>query len=322
MEMAASHSAVLVCLLAACLSPVAAEFISDLGSSPQDENHALELKAEQFWDPVVEAAEKTKMEAYYTKEHEALYSDMERVIAELPAENVYVRKALGEGLEALRSADKAVVADAEQAAQIASERLAVPAGAHTSTWSFLTGGQDFFKQVIRSFVNGGSRFPERLQKQIGNRQADVLPLLRGTQAVTGNVLRDSKLASARGFDVLKYDLYNKGVPATPEAAKAVANRLVDAAGDTRHRFMHGITNVANSIANDEKGKHDDPSVTVLRASLQSTPGLIESSNNHIEPLVTVGKPSLNFDTTLQRKSGELAMPSLSRAIYTEQLVSV
>merc|ERR1719230_1799037 len=165
----ASSAGILMLVLTACPSPSTAEFISDLGTSPQDESRALEVKSEQFWEPIVTAAEKTKMEAYYTQEHEALYADVQKVLQELPAENVYVREALGQALEALKSADRTVLANAEESAKIASDKLAVPAGAQTSDWSFLRGGQDFFRQVIRNFVSGGSRFPERLKEQVGNR---------------------------------------------------------------------------------------------------------------------------------------------------------
>jgi len=241
------------------------EVFSDLGDfaagpSPGDERRALEIKAEQFWDSVLGAAKDSKI-----TEHLELYEATEKVIAELPSENTYVRDALTEVLQRLRRADTKVLEQAVQTSELASEKLvAGPEG--ESLYSFFTGGHNFLSEALRRFVAGG-RYPERLAEHVQRRQADILPVLRGAAGSAGNVLSDSRLASKRSFDVLKYDIYNKDVPKTPQAAKDLAYRLVDAAGETRHRFLNFVTQTVNGIASDHAGRNDSAAATVTRSEV-------------------------------------------------------
>merc|ERR1719265_2165963 len=80
---------------------------------------------------------------------------------------------------------------------------------------------------------------------------------------------DCRLASQRSFDALKYDIYNKDVPKTPENAKALAYRLVEAVGETRHKFMRFVTEAADSIARDTAAKDEPAATTVIKSSLQA-----------------------------------------------------
>jgi len=249
-----------------------AEIISDLGggvgASVVDENRALEIKAESFWQTVLTAAEDMKM-----TEHMALYAETKKVIAELPVENEYVRTELSQALKLLQQADELILASAVQSSGLAEGRLAAPAG--EAGFSFFSGGQNFLKMALQRFVSGGN-FPERLRGHVEQRQADILPVLRGAATSSGNVLANSREASKRSFDVLKYDIYNKGVPKTPQAAKDVAYKLVDAAGETRHRFMQFITRTVSGIGRDFAGRSDDAAVTVMQSSLRSAEARAEA----------------------------------------------
>jgi len=240
------------------------DIISDLTGGSSDESRALEIKADKFWRSVLDAAEAMKME-----EHLALYRDTETVIAGLPSENSYVREALSEALMRLQRADEMVLSQSVQSSGLAEERLEAGPGAGAGFLSFLTGGQNFLSQALKRFVDGG-QYSERLMQHIKGRQADILPTLRGTAAITGNVLTDCRLTSKRSFDALKYDIYNKGVPKTPEEAKAIAHRLVDAAGATRRRFTQFIVGSVTSITRDEEEKSERPAATVVRTSLEET----------------------------------------------------
>lgn len=259
-------SSIAVVLACSAAAAAAQEVYSDLGEllagpSPGDERRALEIKAEQFWDTVLGAAKDMKM-----TEHAELYEATEKVIADLPAENTYVRDALAEVLQRLRRADTAVLSQAVTSSDVAGERLAAgPEG--ESFYSFFTGGQNFLSEALRRFVAGG-RYPEKLAEQVARRQADILPVLRGTAGSAGDVLKDSRLASKRSFDVLKYDIYNKDVPKTPQAAKDLAYRLVDAAGETRRRFTQFVTQAVRGVAADFEGRNDSAGATVTRSELR------------------------------------------------------
>jgi hypothetical protein len=240
------------------------DVISDLTTSSTDETRALEIKATQFWRPILEAAEELHLDA-----HDAVVHDATRIAGDLPEENSYVRQALLDAADHLRRADQAVLNQAVRSSSLASEHMT---GSEAGDWnsffsSWSTTGPKFLTQALRRFVSEG-RYSERLLEQVANRQADILPVLRGVSSETGSVLSDCRLASKRAFDLLKYDIYNKGVPKTPEAAKAVAHRLVDAAGETRHRFSQLIVEMANGLARDVEGRKDSAGATVTRSSLQ------------------------------------------------------
>jgi len=238
-----------------------ADIISDLTSSSFDEKRALEIKAGQFWDGVLKASEEMNMET-----HVAVYDEAEAVLASLPAENDYVRKALQESLTRLKRADETVLLQSVRTSQTASDSLASPVTG--DFFSFMKGGQNFFAQAIRGFVDGG-RYSEKLVRHVGERQGEILPVLQETNEITGNVLKDCRLASQRSFDVLKYDIYNKDVPKTPENAKALAYRMVEAVGETRHKFMRFVTEAADSIARDTAEKDEPAATTVIKSSLRA-----------------------------------------------------
>lgn len=243
------------------------EYISDMVVGDSDQTRALEVKAEQFWGSILAAAKGAKM-----SEHAQLYADTQKVISELPTEHAYVKEALVEALSHLKHADDLVLVQAVSSTELASEELGKPmSGSKESAFSFMTGGKwmSFFKQRLDSFANEGGDYSRRLVELVAERQADILPMLQGTAEITGNVLSDCRIAQKRSFDALKYDIYVRlrGAPRTPENAKEVANRLVDAAGETRHRFTRFVTETVSRIAKDTEGKHDGAAVTVTRASV-------------------------------------------------------
>lgn len=257
-------SSVLLILSASALQLGArAEVISDVVTSSGDERRALELRAEQFWTGIADVARDMNLER-----HLELYADVERVVSDLPPENSYVREALRESLEKLRNADELVLSQGLESSRLASDKLLAPSTASSAS-SFLFGGQNFFQEAFRSLTDS-RRYSDRLLEHIKQRQIDVLPTLRATAAGAGSVLSDCRVASKRAFDVPKYDIYNKGVPKTPKSAKDVADRLVDAAAETRKRFTGFVVQLANGLAQDVGRRDENPSRTVTRASLERT----------------------------------------------------
>lgn len=255
---------VLIVLSASAFSAFAfgPDIISDITSPVADERRALEIKSEEFWQLIKQVAQETKL-----GEHLAVYDDAEAALAAMPAENEHVHALLAEALVHLRRADGKVLEQAVQSSELAAVKLAtgpVP----ESALSFLTGGQNFLSSAIRRFVGGGG-YENRAAADVTGRQADILPTLRGAAEISGNVLSDCRMASKLSFDLLKYDIYNKGVAKTPEAAKAAAYRVVDAAGQTRHHFMQGIVGMANAIAKDTQEKDVAPSAKVTQSLLSS-----------------------------------------------------
>lgn len=143
-------------------------------------------------------------------------------------------------------------------------RLAAPAG--EQAWSFFSAGQNFLNLALKRFVAGG-QFPERLAEHVRQRQGEILPLLKGAADSGGSVLSDTRLASKLAFDALKSDIYTKGAPKTPQAAKDVAYALVDAAAETRRRYLAFITQSAEAIARDASGQRESASAVTARARI-------------------------------------------------------
>jgi len=250
--------------LAVSLQPVVADIISDITTSESDEYSALQVKAELFWKPIVSAAEDIQMEKHFT-----LYAHAEDVISSLPAENDYVRQTLRDALNHLKIADDASLKQALASSRLAQDQLDAPAGQGSSGFSFLTGGAigSVWKAALKRFVGGGS-YPEKLMEHVGQRQDSILPVLRGAAGATGDVLSNCRLASKKSFDVRKYDIYNKGAPKTPQMAKDLADKIIEAAGHTRHQFTKSITDMVKGITNDEQGKHEGAAATVTKESLR------------------------------------------------------
>jgi len=252
----ASLSGLMLLANVAITSAIESDIISDIVTPISDERRALEIKSYDFWNMVKEAGQQTKLD-----EHLEVYEDIESVIAALPAQNSHVRDLLFQALALLRSADAAVLQQSVEMSGMASERLQ-SASLPESMFSFLTGGQNFLALAINRCVGGS--YASKVNNQVSSRQADVLPSLRGAASVSSSVLQNCRLASKLGFDVMKYDIYNSGVPKTPPNAKTAASKLVDAAGQTRHQFMQGITGIASALTKDTEEKHIAPSATVTK----------------------------------------------------------
>mmetsp|Transcript_125 Transcript_125/g.253 ORF Transcript_125/g.253 Transcript_125/m.253 type:complete len:607 (+) Transcript_125:73-1893(+) len=173
--------------------------------------------------------------------HEALYKDVEAVISELPAENSYIREALQEAVAKLHHADDALE---KQALTSLPDELTVPAGGTAEGRSFLCS-----LQKLIGFSCQGS--PD---EKVQQRTAAVLPSLRGAAKVTEDLLAETRRATERGFDVLKFDLYEGGVPKTPEAAKKVAQRIVDAAKEDREKFLQPVVTSVGGIKGDVRAE--------------------------------------------------------------------
>jgi len=251
-----------VLALATSVWPVLADIISDITTSESDEFSALQIKAEMFWKPILNAAEDVQME-----KHLQLYADAEAIIKDLPAENKYVRQTLREALDHLKSADDISFKQALSSSRVAQDKLDAPCDTSGNGLSFISGGQNFLKTALQRFIGGG-HYPAKLVEHVEKRQADILPVLRGAASVTGSILSDCRLASKLSFDVHKYDIYNKDVPKTPKIAEDLADRIIDAAGQTRKRFTKSITDMVKGITKDVQEKQEDAAITVTKKSLQ------------------------------------------------------
>lgn len=171
-------------------------------------------------------------------------------------------------------------------------------------------GRTFLKTALKRFVGGG-RYADKLVEHTGQRQTDVLPILRGAAGVTGDILSDCRLASKRGFDVRKYSIYNRNVPKTPKNANDVADRIIDAASETRRRFTTGITGLVAGITRDFQEKKEGAAATVTKASLHGLHATIANA----EEQISSSSSSLQIGTDLRMlPSKRMDFPSSSQKV--------
>merc|ERR1719277_2651429 len=140
----------LLILSIASTNAFGSDIISDIVTPQSDERRALEIKSDEFWNLVKEAAQKTNID-----EHLEVYADADAAIANLPAENKHVRDLLSEALSRLRRADAMVLQQTVRATDLASEQLQSSSASTGAAFSFLTGGQNFLALAINRFVGGG-----------------------------------------------------------------------------------------------------------------------------------------------------------------------
>lgn len=231
--------------------------LEDEFDTKEDEIRALDEKSEQFWQPLLKSAEEEKPVG-----HEALYKDVEAVLADLPVDDSYVREALQEAVTELQNADGILAEQASQTSQLAAVRLTDTA-ADLEEDSSVTDPQGWLCWAMSAVGHfTGLSYKQRLHQQVEQRQSDILPSLRGAERATGNVLNEVRKASTRGYDVLKYDLYHKVAHKTPEAAKNVAQRIIDAANEDRHKFLRPVMTSVEGLTRDAREEDETPSATV------------------------------------------------------------
>lgn len=242
------------------------EIISDvLSISSQDESQALSIKKEKFWTSMVASTEGT-----HVAEHLLLAMETKQLALSLPEEYSYVEQKLLEAARRLRQANEALESQSATAQGVAEQKLNEDASKSWS-WSFswehgISYSNAF--SIARSKLLGDGEYSGKLAKDVRDRQADVEPVLRGAANKLGDVLTNCRLVSSLGFDILKYDLYNKGVPKTTPEVKAMADRLIAAARITRQEFMGVAMAPVHSLVDDTKGKVERPTATIVKAELE------------------------------------------------------
>ena len=217
------------------LSLVAAEFITDLTLPEDFQERQLKKRHEQFWK-VIEAA--VDMEDY-VEAAEGLAACLDDVPDDAPTKST-----LEQSIRHLHAAALGAASQTGRAMNVAEAARSSGPGQGP-----VQGPTDFFARLYKSFVaEDQGQFPDKFKGAVQERQQRVAQILKGS--VGSNVLQDTRLASKLAFDVLKYDIYNSKAPKTPEAAKEIANKVVDLHAKIRKSFLNPITTMANQIAND------------------------------------------------------------------------
>lgn len=263
------------------------DVISDILSEPAGiQREALTIKHDRFWQQLLASVENTPVPTNLR-----LCGEANAVIAGLPSEVSHVRISLQSSVDSLRHANEALLAHIVRTSEVAQQRASEAPGQSASLrGTFMRGGSigDIFRQAVRQFVSEGS-YAEQAQEHVHARQGDILPILQSVAPIFGKVAQDCRSASSSAFDVLKHDVYNRGAPRTPESAKVLANKVIDAVAKTRQQLRSLVTSSAAAVADDAEGKGQGASVTVLMSTLPEQEAAAQHAPDGVfgpsEPLV-------------------------------------
>jgi len=222
---------------------VAAEIFSDLTVAEDFQERTLAKRHSHFWTLVESAAEQGE----YAEAIAGLYACLD----DLPES--HVKTILAEALSHLDAAERQQRGQRSGAAKVAEQALS-----DGPTATSVTGPTDFFAKLYGAFVAEERKtYQEKLRGQVAERQKRVTQILKDSQRA--DVLTSTRMASKLAFDALKYDLYTKNAPKTPEEAKAIADKIVALSGKLRKAYLGVVTAVANQITEDVQGLSAAPS---------------------------------------------------------------
>lgn len=253
----------------------AAEIYSDIMISDDFQTKALKSRHEQFWT----AIEKSASTGDYVEATQTLFE----CVQELPEwGDDKVKALLNEALAHLYQAAQQVSKQNDAATDVALQAIADgPTGKVKD--------RGFFATLYSSFVadsrQGASGANDKnLRGQVSDRQRRVASFLKGSTKM--DVLTHTRLASKQAFLAMKWDLYAghgidgyspTKVPATPQAAKDIADKIVELQDQVRHAFLGVITTTALTLADDASGSLGRVVVPAALALPEATLGLPDNA---------------------------------------------
>lgn len=281
-----------------------AEFYSDVDSKDHDEAKALEIKARDFWNGLMEGAD-----GLQSTDNARLCAEVDQALETLPPEDAEIRDLFHAAVGHLATADGMLFEEASSFKKLALQRLQ-HGPSKESFMDFASDWEDSFYNAITSFI-GYRTYEKRLAKHISGRLKDVTPNLDRAAQMARPMLDESSKASDRARDVLQ-KLSDRDVPSKPRHLRKVvrdsnsqlrklAHGIITATGRQRLRFTNYLLNSLMTTAVDMAGKEEAPSKTMMKASLQSMP--VDASSQR--PMIIQGEAKhLPQEYTLMRNEAD------------------
>lgn len=247
----------MICLL---WGLAAAELYTDLTLSEEFQQTALAKRHEHFWNVVEESAGNHE----YAEAAEALQACLSEI------RESAVTKILAEALAHLEMAAGGTSAQNSRASEVAEAALENGPG-----YSPVRSPSDFFAKLYGTFIAEEKQgYQAKLRGQVEERQKRSAEILKGS--IASDVLTHTRLASKLAFDALKYDIYQKNVPKTPEEAKAIANKIVELQTAIRKNYLGVVTAIAGQLVEDVQARAG-PKLDLPAVEVKDGLSLVESN---------------------------------------------
>jgi len=245
-----------------------AEFYSDLDSKEQDEAKALEIKAKDFWQSLMDSAE-----GLQASENALLAEKVDKAVESLPPEDNDIRELFNTAMGHLAKADSMLLGEALSSKRLAMQRLQ-NGPAREAFFDFTSEWQDAFYSAITRFI-GYKSYEKRLAKHITSRLREVMPTIHQAADMAPQMLDESSKASDHAYKILHSRI--SGRRDLSLDLQKLASEIVRATGQQRLRFTNYLLNSFMTTAQDLASKNEKASKTVVQAGLRNLDGEISAS---------------------------------------------
>lgn len=254
---------------------VGAEFFSDVDSREGDESKALEIKAKEFWQGLMQSAQ--GLEA---TQNAKLSARIEVKLKQLPPEYDGIRDHFNKAVSHLAKADSMLFEEASRSKMLALQRLDQGASG-VALCDYVSQWEDALYTAYTRFT-GYRTYEKKLARHILSRLTEADTALERAADMAPSMYDESEKAanSARAVMVSR-QLGNKK---RDQVLRDLAGEIISAAGKQRLSFEEYLFGSLFTAAQDLAREHEQPSQTVMRASLRG----VKRAHEPSKPTIQVG----------------------------------
>merc|ERR1719162_2260180 len=181
-----------VLLSSVLLGLVSAEFYSDVDSRDRDETKALEIKAKDFWQGLMESAQGLE-----TTRNAALSARVELTLKKLPSDYNVIREHFNKAVGHLAKADSMLFEEASRTKMMALQRSENGAS-RDALCDYVSENEDYLFTAYTRFVGHKSyhdSYEKKLARNILSRLKEVEPALDRATEMAPEMYDESEKAS-------------------------------------------------------------------------------------------------------------------------------
>jgi len=253
---------------------VSAEFYSDVDSREGDEAKALEIKAKDFWQGLLDSAQ--GLEATRNAE---LSGRVESNLKQLPPDYDEVRELFNKATSHLAKADSMLFEEASRSKMMALQRLENGAPREALV-DYVSHIEDALYAAYSRFV-GYRTYEKKLARHILSRLTEVRPAIDSAVDMAPQMYEESEKASNFARNVVQSS--DLGHKKRDNVLRDLANEIITATGRQRKRFTEYIFSSLLTAATDMAGEEEAPASTVMKATLRGA----ALAEEHCEPFLQV-----------------------------------